>query len=82
MIFKHFPTNPNANWTYGQHIKNCDTAPLNSVLHSLLPTLAYLGTLTVCISSPLAASASTVNHQSNIGTVLATTVNSQLQSTE
>ena len=23
--FKHFPTNHNASWTYGQNIENCDT---------------------------------------------------------
>ena len=25
---KHFPTNPNANWTYGPNIENRDTPPL------------------------------------------------------
>ena len=25
---KDFPTNPNANWTYGQNIENDDTPPL------------------------------------------------------
>ena len=29
-LFKHFPTNPNANWTYGQNIENCDTPSLSS----------------------------------------------------
>ena len=28
IIFKHFPTNPNANWPHGQNIENCD-APLS-----------------------------------------------------
>ena len=35
-IILHFCTNPNANWTYGQSIENCDTPPLR-------PTQVFIG---------------------------------------
>ena len=28
-IFKHFATNPNAKWSYGQNIENWDPTPFN-----------------------------------------------------
>ena len=32
-VFKQFPTNQNANWTYGPNIENCDNPPFK--LHRL-----------------------------------------------
>ena len=42
MIFKHFPINPNANWTYGQNIENCDTPPLRSKTAKLVTVACHV----------------------------------------